>query len=114
MAEIRLNFMLQFAIEVTGRILRLIKIIIYNGPNNALVCNETLIQMSNTKTLKITPTCFDHQLIIIRELYDRGLNHWLKSESSCGVVVRLHTRRHAKRMNVCCRITTHEDSNFNQ
>jgi hypothetical protein len=24
--------------------------------------------MSHIKTLKITPTCFDHQLIIIREL----------------------------------------------
>jgi hypothetical protein len=34
----------------------------YNGPTNALVCNETLIQMSHIKTLKITPTCFDHQL----------------------------------------------------
>jgi hypothetical protein len=33
---------------------------IYNGSNNALVCNKTLIQMSHTKTLKITPTCFDH------------------------------------------------------
>jgi hypothetical protein len=37
---------------------------IYNGPTNALVCNKTLIQMSYTKTLKITPTCFDHQMII--------------------------------------------------
>jgi hypothetical protein len=45
--------------------------IIYNGPTNALVCNKTLIQMSHTKTLKITPTCFDHQ-IIIRELFDPG------------------------------------------
>jgi hypothetical protein len=43
-----------------------------NGPTNALVCNKTLIQMSQTKTLKITPTCFDHQLIIIRELFDPG------------------------------------------
>jgi hypothetical protein len=25
--------------------------------------------MSHFKTLKITPTCFDHQLIIIRELF---------------------------------------------
>jgi hypothetical protein len=46
-----------------------------NGPTNALVCNKTLIQMSRIKTLKITPTCFDHQLIIIiiiiiRELFD--------------------------------------------
>jgi hypothetical protein len=40
---------------------------IYNGPNNALICNKTLIQMSHTKTLKITPTCFDYQMIIIRE-----------------------------------------------
>jgi hypothetical protein len=39
-----------------------------NGPTNALVCNKTLIQMSHIKTLKITPTCFDHQLIIITEL----------------------------------------------
>jgi hypothetical protein len=38
------------------------------GPTNALVCNKTFIQMSHIKTLKITPTCFDHQLIIIREL----------------------------------------------
>jgi hypothetical protein len=41
-----------------------------NCPTNALVCNKTLIQMSHIKTLKITPTCFDHQLIIIRELFD--------------------------------------------
>jgi hypothetical protein len=40
-----------------------------NGQTNALVCNKTLIQMSHIKTLKITPTCFDHQLII-RELFD--------------------------------------------
>jgi hypothetical protein len=45
---------------------------IYKGPTNALVCNETLIQMSHTKTLKITPTCFDHQTIIIKELFDPG------------------------------------------
>jgi hypothetical protein len=45
---------------------------IYNGPTNVLVCNKTLIQMSHTKTLKITPTCFDHQMIIIRELFDPG------------------------------------------
>jgi hypothetical protein len=45
---------------------------LYNGPTNALVCNKTLIQMSHTKTLKITPTCFDNQLIIIRELFDPG------------------------------------------
>jgi hypothetical protein len=45
---------------------------IYNGPTNALVCSKTLIQMAQTKTLKITPTCFDHQLIIIRELFDPG------------------------------------------
>jgi hypothetical protein len=40
-----------------------------NGPTNELVCNKTLIQMSHIKTLKITPTCFDHQLII-REFFD--------------------------------------------
>jgi hypothetical protein len=38
---------------------------IYNGPTNTLVCNKTLIQMSHTKTLKTTPTCFDHQMMII-------------------------------------------------
>jgi hypothetical protein len=42
------------------------------GPTNALVCNKTLIQMSHIKTFKITPTCFDHQMIIIRELFDPG------------------------------------------
>jgi hypothetical protein len=46
-----------------------------NRPTNALVCNKTLIQMSHTKTIKITPTCFEHQLIIIREL----IWSWLKS-----------------------------------
>jgi hypothetical protein len=45
---------------------------IYNGPTNALVCIKTLIQMSHTKTFKITPKCFDHQVIIIRELFDPG------------------------------------------
>jgi hypothetical protein len=40
----------------------------YNGSTNALVYNKTLIQMSHTKTPKTTPSCFDHQLIIIREL----------------------------------------------
>jgi hypothetical protein len=45
---------------------------IYNGPTNTLVCNKTLIQMPQIKTLKITPTCFDHQMIIIRELFDPG------------------------------------------
>jgi hypothetical protein len=43
-----------------------------NGPTNALACNETLIQMSHIKTFKIIPTCFDHQLIIIRELFGPG------------------------------------------
>jgi hypothetical protein len=41
-------------------------------PTNALVCNKTLIQMSHTKTFKITPTCFDHQMIIISEPSDPG------------------------------------------
>jgi hypothetical protein len=45
---------------------------LYNGPTNALVCNKTFIQMSHTKTLKITPTCFDYQMIIIRQLFDPG------------------------------------------
>jgi hypothetical protein len=44
--------------------------IIYKGPTNALVFIKTLIQMSHTKTFKVTPTCFDHQMIIIRELSD--------------------------------------------
>jgi hypothetical protein len=48
---------------------------IYNGPNNALVCNKTLIQMSHIKTLKITPTCFDHQMNIIRELSQHASPH---------------------------------------
>jgi hypothetical protein len=43
-----------------------------NRPTNALVCNKTLIQMSHIKTLKIAPTFFDNQLIIIRELFDPG------------------------------------------
>jgi hypothetical protein len=42
-----------------------------NGTTNALVCNKILIQTSHTKTLKIIPTCFEHQLII-RELFDTG------------------------------------------
>jgi hypothetical protein len=46
--------------------------------------------MSHTKTLKITPAFFDHQMIIIREIFYPGLNHWLKFESSC-VVMRQHT-----------------------
>jgi hypothetical protein len=37
---------------------------LYNGPTNALACNKTLIQLSHTKALKITPTCFDHHMII--------------------------------------------------
>jgi hypothetical protein len=45
---------------------------IYNGPTNTLAYNQTLIQMSQTQTFKITPTCFDHQTIIIRELFDPG------------------------------------------
>jgi hypothetical protein len=45
---------------------------IYNAPINALVCIKALIQLSHTKIFKITPTCFDHQMIIIRELFDPG------------------------------------------
>jgi hypothetical protein len=44
----------------------------YNGPTSALVCYKTLTQKSHTKTLKITPTYFDHQMIIFRELFDPG------------------------------------------
>jgi hypothetical protein len=47
--------------------LKLLTGTICNVPTNALVCNKTLIQMSHIKTLKITPTCFDYQLIIIME-----------------------------------------------
>jgi hypothetical protein len=46
--------------------------ILYKGTTNALVCIKTLIQMSHTETFQITPTCFDHQMIIIRELSDPG------------------------------------------
>jgi hypothetical protein len=49
---------------------RAFQLTIYNGPTKTLVCNKTLMQMSHIKTLKITPTCFDQQLIIIRELSD--------------------------------------------
>jgi hypothetical protein len=48
------------------------KVTMCNGPTKALVCNKTLIHMSHIKTLKITPTCFDRQLIIIRELLITG------------------------------------------
>jgi hypothetical protein len=40
-----------------------------------------------------------------RLLYDNTPRH---------VDMPLHTTQHVKRMNVCCRITTLEDSNFNQ
>jgi hypothetical protein len=46
--------------------------------------------MSHIKTFKITATCFDHQMIIIRELSDPGKNYWLKCESS-SVFMRQHT-----------------------
>jgi hypothetical protein len=49
-----------------------IYIYIYLGPTNALVYNKTSIQMSRTKTLKITPTYFDHQMIVIREIFYPG------------------------------------------
>jgi hypothetical protein len=42
--------------------------------------------MSHTKTFKITPSCFDHQMIIIGELSDPGYNHWLKCTFKCGYV----------------------------
>jgi hypothetical protein len=47
---------------------------------------EGLIQMSRTKTLKIAPTYFDHQIIIIREIFYPGENNWLKFESSIVVM----------------------------
>jgi hypothetical protein len=51
---------------------RAFQVTIYNVPTSALVCNKTLIKMSHIKRLKITTTCFDHQMIIIRELFDTG------------------------------------------
>jgi hypothetical protein len=45
------------------------KLTMCNGPTNALVCNKTLIQMSHIKTIKLNPICFDHQMIIVRELF---------------------------------------------
>jgi hypothetical protein len=33
-------------------LIKQLKVIIYNGPTNALVCNKTLIQMSHTKTCR--------------------------------------------------------------
>jgi hypothetical protein len=47
--------------QTRAKRLRTREYIMCNGPTNALVCNKTLIQMSHIKTLKITPTCFDHQ-----------------------------------------------------
>jgi hypothetical protein len=46
---------------------------------------------------------------IYRHLAAKQIKHILKT-----VDMPLHTIQHAKRMNVCCRITTLEDSNFNQ
>jgi hypothetical protein len=70
--KLRLTDNLRLFIVCLYFILNLVFVTIYNGPTNALVCNETLIQMTHTKRLKITPTCFDHQMIIIRELFDPG------------------------------------------
>jgi hypothetical protein len=54
---------------------------IYNGTTNALAYSKTLIQLSQTKTLKITPTCFDHQMINIRELFDLSSSSSSSSQS---------------------------------
>jgi hypothetical protein len=63
-------------VDVTQGTLNRAVVCIYNGPTNALACNKTLIQMSQTKTLKITATCFDHQLmIIIKGLFDPGFSY---------------------------------------
>jgi hypothetical protein len=48
-----------------------------------------------------------------------GLRRYRGWSAAAGPVIifpspPLHTTQHAKRMNVCCRITTIEDSNFNQ
>jgi hypothetical protein len=87
---------------------------IYNGPTNALVCNKT-IQMSHIKTLKITPgqnlrlqvwLCGSIRSFVLYVVLCRG---------ACRHVdMPLHTRQHAKRMNICYHITILEDSNFNQ
>jgi hypothetical protein len=61
------NFTVSLCISIS-LFQRAFQFTICNGPTNALVCNKTLIQMTHTKTLKITPTCFDHQLNIIRAL----------------------------------------------
>jgi hypothetical protein len=63
------NFQRHFRISLFHRAFQFT---IYNGPTNAFVCNKTLTHMSHTKTLKITPTRFDHQMIIIRETSDPG------------------------------------------
>jgi hypothetical protein len=45
-----------------------VHITIYNGPTNAFVCNKALIQMSHTKTLKITPTYRYISLIVHHDI----------------------------------------------
>jgi hypothetical protein len=54
-------------------------------------------KMTHTKTFYITPTYFDHQMIIIRELSDPGQNHWLKCESS-SVVMRQHNHTRIRKL----------------
>jgi hypothetical protein len=50
--------------------------------------------MSHTKTFKIVPTCFDHQIIIIRELSDPVIRF------ECCIVRRgMSTCRHASPQN---------------
>jgi hypothetical protein len=69
--------------------------------------------MSHIKTLKSTPTCFDHQLIIIRELI---CVYGVYGVERYAVCIPLHTRHHVKQMHVMLphhHITTYEDSKFN-
>jgi hypothetical protein len=50
-------------------------------------------------------------------LYTKDISNKKSFKTSFDFIlvrIPLHTIQHAKRMNVCCHITTHEDSNFNQ
>jgi hypothetical protein len=62
------NMKVKIYINIISLFHRAFQFTMVNGPTNALFCNKTLIQMSHTKTLKITPKCFDHQMVIIREI----------------------------------------------
>jgi hypothetical protein len=66
--------------------------------------------MSHIKRLKSTPTCFDQQLIIIREFM------WCLVWRGMQTLQSLHTRHHVKQTHAMLphyHITTNEDSSFN-